>query len=105
MVQVQNKPLNFKLNVKMRNPIYLTLEPFSQIHGAGHMIYWMALTNDDYKNYLDSLANIEKVKFALEKHTIDHVATGEQQPENDLAIQTEQSAIGNILNEFSRYAH
>jgi len=101
---VKDTPLNFKLNVKMINPLNLTLEPFNQIHDARYMIYWLALTNDGYKNYLDSLANIEKEKLALEKRTIDYVATGEQQPETDHAMQTEQSATGNNLNEFWREA-
>ncbi|MEJ2053622.1 MAG: DUF4986 domain-containing protein [Calditrichaceae bacterium] len=101
---IDGKPLNFKLNAKMINPMDLTLEPFSQIHDARYMMYWLALTNDGYKNYLDSLENIEKQKLALEKRTIDYVATGEQQPETDHAMQIEQSATGNNLNEFWREA-
>ncbi len=49
------------------------------------MMYWLSLTNSGYKAYMDSLANIEKEKLALEKRTIDFVATGEQQPETDHA--------------------
>jgi DUF1680 family protein len=101
---VTDKPLNFKINIKMINPIELTLEPFSQIHDARYMIYWLALTNAGYKAYLDSLANIEKEKLALEKRTIDFVATGEQQPETDHAMQKENSGTGNNLNEFWRDA-
>jgi DUF1680 family protein len=101
---VKGKPLNFKLNVKMINPIELTLEPFYQIHDARYMMYWLALTNEGYKAYLDSLANIEKEKLALEKRTIDFVAIGEQQPETDHAMQKEKSGTGNNLNEFWRDA-
>lgn len=101
---VEGKPLNFKLNVKMINPMDLTLEPFSQIHDARYMMYWLALTNDGYKTYVDSLAKIEKEKLALEKRTIDYVATGEQQPETDHAMQNEKSASGNSYNEFWREA-
>jgi hypothetical protein len=104
LVPVKDKPLNFKLNVKMINPEELTLEPFYKIHDARYMIYWLALTNSGYKAYLDSLANIEKEKLALEKHTIDYVATGEQQPETDHAMQMENSNKGNNLNEFYREA-
>jgi hypothetical protein len=68
------------------------------------MMYWLALTNDGYKNYLDSLENIEKQKLALEKRTIDYVATGEQQPETDHAMQKEKSDTGNQFNEFWRSA-
>ena len=104
LVPVKDKPLNFKLNVKMINPEELTLEPFYQIHDARYMMYWLALTNNGYKSYLDSLANIEKERLAIEKRTIDYVATGEQQPETDHAMQKEKSGTGNNLNEFYRDA-
>jgi uncharacterized protein len=101
---VEDKPLNFKLNVKMVNPLELTLEPFYKIHDARYMMYWLALTNDGYKAYLDSLQNIEKEKLALEKRTIDFVRTGEQQPETDHAMQNEKSSTGNNLGDFWREA-
>ena len=105
LVPIKDKPLNFKLNVKMVNPAELTLEPFYKIHDARYMMYWLALSNSGYKTYTDSLANIEKVKLELENHTIDHVATGEQQPETDHAMQVQKSNKGNNLNEFFREAH
>ncbi|MBN1559476.1 glycoside hydrolase family 127 protein, partial [candidate division KSB1 bacterium] len=101
---IKGKPLNFKLNTKKINPIDLTLEPFFQIHDARYMMYWLALTNEGYKAYVDSLENIEKEKLALQKRTIDHVAVGEQQPETDHAMQAERSNTGNNLNEFWRDA-
>jgi hypothetical protein len=36
------------------------LEPFYRIHDARYMMYWMALTNKQYRSYLDSLAVQEK---------------------------------------------
>jgi uncharacterized protein len=104
LVPVKGEPLNFKLNVKMINPVELTLEPFYKIHDARYMMYWLTLTNAGYRNYLDSLANIEEEKLALEKRTIDYVATGEQQPETDHAMQMENSNKGNNFNEFYRDA-
>lgn len=101
---VKGKPLNFKLNVKMINPMKLTLEPFCQIHDTRYMMYWLALTNDGYQAYVDSLTNIEKAKLALEKRTIDYVKTGEQQPEADHAMQVEKSRTGNNRDEFYREA-
>jgi uncharacterized protein len=105
LVRVKDKPLNFKLNVKKINPAELTLEPFFKIHDARYMIYWLALTNSGYKAYTDSLAKIEREKLALEKHTIDYVAIGEQQPETDHAMLAENSTKGNNLNEFFREAN
>jgi DUF1680 family protein len=101
---VKDKSLNFTLNVKMINPVPVTLEPFFQIHDARYLMYWLALTNVGYKTYLDSLAEIEKQKLTLEKRTIDFVAAGEQQPETDHALQKENSGTGNNLNEFWRDA-
>lgn len=101
---VKGKPLNFKLNVKMINPIELTLEPFYKIHDARYMMYWLALTNKGYKTYVDSLATIENEKLALEKQTIDHVAAGEQQPETDHAMQKDNSLTGSNFNELYREA-
>ncbi len=101
---VPGKPLHFKLNVEMVNPMDLTLEPFHRIHDARYMIYWLALTTKGYQAYVDSLATIEKRKLELEKRTIDYVATGEQQPETDHNMEEEHSFKGNHLNEFYREA-
>ncbi|MBN2611478.1 MAG: glycoside hydrolase family 127 protein [Bacteroidales bacterium] len=101
---VNDKPLNFKLNVKMVNPIDLTLEPFYQIHDSRYIMYWLTLTNREYKAYIDSLKIIENEKLALEKRTIDLIATGEQQPETDHAMEKENSETGNNVNEFWRDA-
>jgi hypothetical protein len=104
LLQVKDKQLNFRLSVKMINPVELTLEPFYSIHDARYIIYWLSLTNSGYKTYTDSLAKIEKEKLSLEKRTLDYVATGEQQPETDHAMQKENSGTGNNLNEFYRDA-
>jgi len=104
LIPVKNKPLNFTLKAKMADPAKLTLEPFYKIHDARYMMYWLALSNSGYKAYTDSLANIEKEKLALEKRTIDYVATGEQQPETDHSMLLEKSNKGNNLNEFYREA-
>ncbi len=104
LAPVQDKPLHFKLNVNMINPMDLELEPFYGIHDSRYMLYWLALTPAGYKTYLDSLARIEAEKLALEKRTIDYVAAGEQQPETDHAMRKEKSRTGNNLNEFWRDA-
>lgn len=105
LVPIKDEPLHFRLNVKMENPIDVKLEPFANIHNARYMMYWLALTNNGYKSYMDSLTTIEKQKIALEKRTIDFVATGEQQPETDHAMEKKNSRSGNTHNEFSRDAN
>lgn len=105
LVPVEDKPLHFLLNVNMENPINLKLEPFSSIHDSRYMIYWLALTNQGYKAYMDSLSAVENAKIELERRTIDFVATGEQQPETDHLMQQEYSTSGNLNNEFYREAN
>ncbi len=102
---VEGKPLNFKLNVKMVNPIEnLVLEPFYQIHDSRYMIYWLSLTNNKYKQYLDSLSKSEEKRLALERRTVDKVNTGEQQPETDHKMQSESSRTDNNFDEIYREA-
>ncbi len=101
---VKGKPLNFKLNVNMLNPVKANLKPFYKIHDTRYMMYWLALTNSGYKTYVDSLAAIEKQKLELEKRTVDYVATGEQQPESDHYMENSKSNTGNSQDEFWRAA-
>lgn len=104
LVPIEEEPLHFKLNVKMVNPIDVKLEPFANIHDARYMMYWLALTNNGYQSYMDSLSTIEKEKIRIEKLTIDFVAPGEQQPETDHAMQQENSKTGNANQNFFREA-
>jgi len=104
LVPIKDEPLHFSLNVKMENPINVTLEPFANIHDARYMMYWLALTNKEYQAYMDSLSTIEKEKIILEKLTVDFVAPGEQQPETDHNMQQEKSRPGNANQQFFREA-
>jgi DUF1680 family protein len=105
LVTLENKPLSFNApDLKMINPAELTFEPFFMIHDSRYMIYWMALSNKQYRSYLDSLSILEIEKLELQKRTIDFVAPGEQQPEKDHDMQSLKSNTGNFLNEFWRDA-
>ena len=105
LIPIEGKPLHFKLNVKMKNPIDVVLEPFANIHDARYIIYWLSLSNKGYQSYIDSLAAIEKEKIAIENRTVDFIATGEQQPETDHAMEQLHSSSGNRNNEFYREAN
>ena len=92
---VPGKPLHFRFEgVQMLNPIDADLEPFSGIHDSRYQIYWLALNEDGYREYVDSLARREKEILALEARTLDVVAPGEQQPETDHQILYERSNTG-----------
>ena len=47
------------------------------------MMYWLALTEGSYKQYIDNIAKQEQERQALEASTVDKVQPGEQQPETD----------------------
>lgn len=102
---VKGKPLNFTFSkLTMINPINVVLEPFYQIHDARYIMYWMTLTNAQYRSYIDSIAAAEKDKLELEKRTIDFVAPGEQQPEADHGLEKSNSRTGSSQDQFWRDA-
>jgi hypothetical protein len=81
------------------------LQPFFEIHDARYMIYWLALSEDSYKSYLDDLARQEQERQELEARTIDKVQPGEQQPETDHKMETDRSQVGNTNDVFWRDAN
>ncbi len=91
-------------DLKMINPIQTVFQPFFQIHDARYMIYWMTLSHTEYSSYLDSLKKNEKEKLDLQKRTVDFVATGEQQPEEDHAMQNLHTRSGSSNDLFWRDA-
>ena len=82
LTPVEGKPLHFKLNCRMENKIEGELQPFFEIHDSRYMLYWLALSENDYKDYMDRLAKEEAERQALDARTIDKVQPGEQQPES-----------------------
>ncbi len=101
---VEGKPLHFILETKMQNKIDGELQPFFEIHDSRYMIYWLALTENSYKQYIDNLAKQEQERQALEARTVDKVQPGEQQPETDHKMETDESFTGNTNNVFFRDA-
>ncbi len=101
---VKDKPFTFSTSLNMENKADIELEPFYRIHDSRYMIYWMWLTESQYKNYIDSLAIVEKERTELQKRTIDFVAPGEQQPEADHQMEKIKSSAGNFQDEFWRDA-
>ena len=101
---IAGKPLHFTLSTKMENAIRSELQPFFEIHDARYMMYWLALSEDNYKTYLDNLAKQEQERQALEARTVDKVQPGEQQPEADHFMETDRSQVGNTNDVFFRDA-
>jgi len=101
---VAGKPLHYTLDVKMENPVRNELQPFFEIHDARYMMYWLTLSEQGYKDYLEGLARAEKERQELEARTIDKVQPGEQQPETDHKMETNGSSTGNTNDVFFRDA-
>ena len=108
---VEGQPLHFTLTTHMVNAPLLSgrdggrlLQPFFEIHDSRYMIYWLALSEQNYKGFLDDLAKAEEERQALEARTIDKVQPGEQQPETDHKMETDESYTGNTNDVFWRDA-
>ena len=104
LTPVPGKPLHFTLSTRMENKIEGELQPFFEIHDSRYMIYWLALTEGSYKQYIDNIAKQEQERQALEASTVDKVQPGEQQPETDHQMETDESYTGNTNNVFYRDA-
>ncbi len=107
--EIDGKPLHFMLEAKVVNGANGTnganeLQPFFEIHDSRYMIYWLALSEQSYKGYLDDLAKQEQERQALEARTVDKVQPGEQQPETDHKMETDRSNTGNTNDVFFRDA-
>lgn len=101
---VPGKPLHFKLATRMENAIDGELQPFFEIHDSRYMMYWLALGENDYKAYMQKLADEEKNRQALEARTVDKVNPGEQQPETDHNMEADVTERGNTEGVFFRDA-
>jgi DUF1680 family protein len=107
LTPVSGKPLHFTLSTKMVNgqtSMGNELQPFFELHDARYMMYWLALSEQSYKGYLDDLARQEQERQALEARTVDKVQPGEQQPETDHKMETDRSQVGNTNDTFFRDA-
>ena len=101
---ISGKPLHYTLDIKMENPIRNEIQPFFEIHDARYMMYWLTLSEQGYKDYLEGLARAEKERQELEARTVDKVQPGEQQPETDHKMETDGSFTGNTNDVFFRDA-
>ena len=104
LTPIEGQPLHFALSTRMVNGIKGELQPFFEIHDSRYMMYWLALSENNYKAYLDKLAKAEEERQAIEARTVDFVQPGEQQPEADHKMETDRSYTGNTNDVFWRDA-
>ncbi len=72
----------------------LVLEPFFRVHDARYMMYWLALTDEEYDEVIAAIQEEEEAAIELDNRTVDEVATGEQQPEADHNMSSSNSYSG-----------
>ena len=104
LTPIEGQPLHFALSTRMVNGIKGELQPFFEIHDSRYMMYWLALSENNYKAYLDKLAKAEEERQVIEARTVDFVQPGEQQPEADHKMETDRSYTGNTNDVFWRDA-
>lgn len=88
-----DEPLTFNL-ISLSNDQEMELIPFYRLHNSRYIVYWPSETEVAYEEKQKSLKKSETEKMALDKVTIDMVYPGEQQPESDHFVESEQSNIG-----------
>jgi hypothetical protein len=60
LTPIPGKPLHFRLSTRMENAIDNELQPFFEIHDSRYMMYWLALTEKNYKEYIANLPRRRK---------------------------------------------
>lgn len=93
---VADQPLSFTTTnliypVKDRS---LKLMPFFRLHDSRYIIYWQKVTPEKLEAMQRSLAEGEAAKQRLDEATLDVVTPGEQQPESDHFLESEDTASG-----------
>lgn len=83
---------------------HLELVPFFDIPDSRYMIYWPVAQVGEVNKRIEELARQDQEVMRMSLTTIDHVTPGEQQPEIDHSIQSEQSITGVFKNRHWRSA-
>lgn len=100
MQPIPGKPFSYTVSGLFSDEKYknLVLEPFFNIHDSRYMMYWLAVTKDEYNELVEDRKEQEQLKLELDKRTLDVIKTGEQQPESDHKIKSEKSGKGTFRN-------
>lgn len=98
--------LHFKINGYYNDKKFanLVLQPFSTIHEARYMMYWLNVDGEKWKAILNELKAREDSLNLLAARTIDFVETGTQQSESDHYMTTSDSNRGCYQGEYWRSA-
>lgn len=106
-VQMTNADsLYFKINGYYNDEQFadLVLQPFSTIHEARYMMYWMNVDGEKWAAIQNELKAREDSLNLLADRTIDYVETGTQQSESDHYMKQSNSNKGSYQGEYWRDA-
>ncbi|WP_088656055.1 glycoside hydrolase family 127 protein [Geofilum rhodophaeum] len=103
---VKDRPLHFQLTnlVHPAEAEALELKPFYQVHDSRYIVYWQTTTSEALQEEKELLKAKEEAAMALEAQTIDHIDTGQQQPESDHNFKSEGSEAGVHMDRHWRHA-
>ncbi|HTN36296.1 MAG TPA: beta-L-arabinofuranosidase domain-containing protein [Arachidicoccus sp.] len=109
LIPVNGKPMTFNVPPLVYPAGYtgsrhLKLVPFFDIHDSRYMIYWPVAQVGAVKEREQALAEQDREVMRMSLTTIDQVTPGEQQPEIDHTIQSENSVTGVFKNRHWRSA-
>ncbi|PWK71470.1 hypothetical protein LX99_04494 [Mucilaginibacter oryzae] len=93
-------PLTYKISDLVVQPKFknLKLIPFYKVHDSRYMLYWPVAKPDSIQQREQELALLDERYIKLAARSVDAVAPGEQQPENDHGMIAEKSETGIFRN-------
>jgi hypothetical protein len=93
---VKGKPLTFRLTSLYpdRYTGGMELTPFFSLHESRYIIYWPQATRGEAEKMHRAIEKEETRRNELNSKTVDLVVSGEQQPESDHFIASEESRTG-----------
>ena len=97
---IAGKPLHFKASGLFDESRFadVELEPFFSLHDSRYAIYFLSLSQSDYKQMLEKIKADEAAALELDRRTVDAIVPGEQQPEADHKMTSQNSTTGNQDN-------
>lgn len=96
MKPVAGKPLHYTVDGLFDESRFagLELEPFFSLHDSRYAIYFLSLSSSDYEGMLEKIKADEEAMLRLDRRTVDAITPGEQQPEADHKVSSENSMTG-----------
>ena len=101
---IEGKPLHYDATALFDNSRFanVELEPFFSLHDSRYAVYFLSLNSEDYAKMLEKIKADEAAALELDRRTVDAIVPGEQQPEADHKIQSQNSTSGNQDNKAYR---